>query len=124
MSARPTAQRARRGVALLEALIALVILGTVGASLLALTAQAVRTVHLAVEAERSVSTAGALLHAAALWPRTELDQRLGDRPQGALLMRIDRPRPQSYVVTLRDSATGEVILSTSLYRREDTRALR
>ena len=108
--------RTRRGVALLEALVALVILGVVSTVLLAATASAYRVVVVARETESTLRAASRLLDAATLWSRAELDQRLGDRVQGPMVMRIDRITPTVYQLSLRDSANSQELLRTAVYR--------
>ena len=108
--------RCRDGVALLEAIVALLILATAGVAMLGATSQAIRATRVARDADRTMRDADALLNATALWPREELDQRLGSRPQGALLMRIDRVLWNLYVVSLRDSSAASDLLRTTLYR--------
>jgi type II secretory pathway pseudopilin PulG len=112
------APRIREGVALLEALVALVVLGTVASALLASTGTAYRAVVVAREAETQVREAQRLLDATTLWSRGELDQRLGERAQGPMTMRIDRLTRTLYLVSLRDTATGAELLRTALYREE------
>jgi type II secretory pathway pseudopilin PulG len=111
----------RAGAALLEAVIALLILGTACVSAVAMAATFSRTVAHARELDRSVRRASALLDAVSLWTRTDLDRRLGDREQGPWTMRIDRPAPTLYTVVLSDSA-GTELLRTSLFRADTTRA--
>ena len=60
--------------------------------------------------------ASALLEAVALWPRADLDRHLGDRPQGAWRMQVDRPTPTLYVIVLADSTNRRELLRTTLYR--------
>ena len=61
-----------------------------------------------------------------LWPREDLDRRLGERAQGPWRLTITRPAPTLYVVSLADSASGGAagaeLLTTTLYRPEPPRA--
>lgn len=107
--------RGRRGIALLEVLIGLVILATAGSALMALGRDALNTLQHVVEKDREFERASAFLDAVTLWNRTELDQRLGRRRQGPWLLTVQREAPSLYVVTLHASVT-RVLLRTSLYR--------
>ena len=107
---------ARGGAALLEAIVAMAILGTAGIAALAMASEAARAVGRAREAEVELRAASAFLEAVALWTRDDLDRRLGDRPQGAWRLRIDRPEPMLYTIALSDTLGGGVLLATSLFR--------
>ena len=108
----------REGVALLEALVALVILTTAGATAVTMAAEAARDIQRARRAEGEMRAANAFFDAVSLWSRDDLDRHLGNRPQGAWLMRVDRPSPTLYVATLTDTATHIELLRTSLFRPE------
>ena len=101
---------------------ALTIFSMIGVASLTMAARASRAVSDAREAEAGLREASAFLHAVALWPRSDLDQRLGDRRQGLWLLRIDRPAPELYVVTLSDSMGSARLLRTSLFRPAEHRA--
>lgn len=66
--------------------------------------------------------ASAFLDAVVLWPREDLDRHLGERPEGPWVLRVDRPAPTLYAVTLLagpDDSTataGTLLLATSLFR--------
>lgn len=109
----------RRGVILLESLLALALVGLVATALLPLAGQALGTLTSTHEAERRMLRASALLDAVALWSSTELEQRLGTRPQGPWLLTIERPRPHFYTATISDSAHAEPLLETALFRGSD-----
>lgn len=108
----------RQGVALLEALVALVILTTAGATAVTMAAEAAHDVQRARRAESEMRAANAFFDAVSLWSRDDLDRHLGNRPQGAWLMRVDRPAPTLYVATLTDTASHIELLRTSLFRPE------
>ena len=109
----------RQGAALLEAIVALAILGIAGISTLGMASEAARAVDRAREAESSLREASDFLEAVALWTRDDLDRRLGDRAQGPWRLQIDRPERELYVVILTDTLTGEALLATSLFRPAD-----
>ncbi len=115
-------RRSRRGMTLLEVLMALAILATAAMAVLGVAAQSWRSVQSARDADRSLLEASAFLDAVALWPREDLDRHLGERAQTPWRMRVDRPLPTLYVVTLADSSGKDTLLVTSLYRPEPARA--
>ena len=106
----------RRGVALLEVLVALAVLGAAAASLTALALQAGQAADRARRADREVRRASAFLTIVSLWPRQELDLRLGTRRQGDWLLDVSRPAPSVYRLSLRDGTGTRELLRTSLYR--------
>lgn len=114
--------RRQPGMTLLEVLIALAILGTAAIGVVALGSQSWHAVRTAREADQSMRDASAFLDAVTLWPREDLDQRLGERVQRPWRLRIDRPMPTLYVVTLVDSSGKDTLLATVLFRPEPTRA--
>lgn len=106
----------RKGAVLLEALLALTILATVGSAAAWMASEAIRTVARVHNEENRIRSAARLLTAVSLWPREDLDRHLGWRTQGPWRMRIDRPHSRLYEVSLADGATGKVLLRTNLYR--------
>jgi type II secretory pathway pseudopilin PulG len=112
-------RRDRRGVVLLEALLALAIVSA--AVVMTLTLQRADGARLARALDRQSTTRSAnrLLRAVSLWPRTDLDRRLGTRRQGPFWLEIQRPSPVRYDVQLLEAETGRLLLLTSLFRPED-----
>ena len=106
------------GAVLLEVIVALAIFATVGVAGLALAAGAGRAVAEADTREAQIRDASAFLEVVALWPRADLEQRLGDRRQGPWLLRIQRPAQELYVIVLTDSTGQQTILRTSIFRRD------
>jgi type II secretory pathway pseudopilin PulG len=101
----------------MEALVALVILvvaGTAGVTLVTQSADAVRRAQIT---DSEMREASAFFDAVALWPREDLDRRLGERAQGRWKLILQRPTPTLYEVVLTDSAFREV-LRTTLFRPE------
>jgi len=111
-------RRERHGAVLLEVMIALAILTSAGVTVVSLAAESARAVSRSRAAEAELRAANGFFSAVALWPRADLDRHLGDRGEGRWIMRVDRPRPTLYVVTLSDSASRALVLRTSLYRPE------
>lgn len=114
-------RRPRRGAALLEALVALVVLATAGAAVTALAVMSGDVVHRAHSAERELRGANAFFAVVSLWPREDLDRHLGDREQGPWRLHVDRSMPTLYTITLRDSLGARTLLRTVLYRPEQPR---
>ena len=108
----------RRGAALLEALVALALLGTVGSAAAWNATESLRAVQRMHAREAEQRAAGRLFTAVALWPRADLDRHLGSSVQGRWRLRVDRPLQTLYVVTLNDSASGVMLLQTALYRED------
>jgi prepilin-type N-terminal cleavage/methylation domain-containing protein len=107
----------RPGFALLEVLIAMLLLSIAGATAAAAAIDAIHAVRLAHHTEEVSQRASAFLDAVALWPREDLDRRLGDHPQGPWRLRIDRLSPSLYAITLADSGARALVrLRTSVYR--------
>lgn len=107
--------RRRSGVTLLEVIVALTILAMAGMSITASVRVSFDSVERAHAVDREIRSASAFLDAVTLWSRTELDQRLGERRQGAWSLRIDRTTETLYVLTLSDSAHRQ-LFRTSLFR--------
>jgi len=106
----------RPGVVLLEVIVAMTIFSVGALSVLLLSAEDNDAVARAQARATEMQHASTFLNEVALWPREDLDRHLGERPQGAWLLRIDHPSPPLYTVTLRDSSVVTALLSTTLYR--------
>jgi type II secretory pathway pseudopilin PulG len=106
------------GAVLLEVIVALALLASAGLAAVGMAAEASGAVARARAAEVETRQAARLMDAVSLWPREDLDRRLGDRRQGPFVLRIGRPDPELYTAVLADSATRRVLLSTSLFRRD------
>lgn len=108
----------RQGVVLLEALIALALIGTAALSTLALSASDTDAVNRMLVRSDEASEASRFLELVALWTRDELDRRLGTRPQGPYRLRILRPTRAVYTLELLDGRTERLMLATAVYRPE------
>jgi len=107
-----------RGVALLEVLAALVILGTAGIALVELVGAGLQAERVARERERTLAAEERLLAAVTLLRGPELDQRLGRRPVGEFLVDIQRPERALYRLALLQAVSPEVEdLVTVVYRK-------
>ncbi|MBW3571954.1 MAG: hypothetical protein KY467_12695 [Gemmatimonadetes bacterium] len=111
----------RAGAILLEAIVALVILSVAGTAAVTLVGQSADAVRRARAADAEMREASAFFHAVALWPREDLDRRLGERPQGRWKLIVQRPTPTLYEVVLADSAVSHEVLRTTLFRPEPRR---
>ena len=106
-----------RGVALLEVLAAVVILGVAGLALVELVAGGTRAVAVARDREREMADEERLLTAWSLLKRDELDQRIGDRVVGPYVVRVQRPERGLYRLAVeRKKAPGVEELVTVVYR--------
>lgn len=103
------------GSTLLEVLVAMVLVATVGTTVAALTAESFATISAAQDAEAEAIDADRFLRTVSLWPRQDLDRRLGDRRQGEWWMRIDRIERGLYRIGLRHDKGGGEFLWTALY---------
>lgn len=113
--------RSSRGAVLIEAVVALTVLAVVGSAAAWMASESFRAVDRAWAREADTRAAARLLAAVSLWPRADLDRHLGSTAQGPWRLRIDRPRLTLYVVSLTDSAGGDPLLQTSLFREETDR---
>lgn len=110
--------RARAGIILIEALIALTILSVAGMAMLSLARATSKSVLRALASEGEINRASALLDAVTLWSREDLDRHLGTRHEGPWLMHVDRADRFIYDISLRDSTDHYELLRTMLYRPE------
>lgn len=109
------------GAALLEALVALAVLGTIGSSAGWLASEAVRSVARTYAEESAVRGASRFLQAVSLWTRDDLDRHLGTSQQGAWNLRVDRPSRTLYVVSLTERTSDHYLVGTALYRLDPDR---
>src|SRR3546814_8924903 len=93
----------RTGAAMLEVIIAVSLLAIGGVSAMTYCTQLARSVRQVRAAERELRAASGFLEAVALWPRVDLERRLGEREQGRWRLRIVRASGTIYDVALLDS---------------------
>ncbi|HET7024571.1 MAG TPA: hypothetical protein VFI39_05145 [Gemmatimonadales bacterium] len=106
-----------RGVALLEALIALAILGIAGVSLVGLLVDVNRGEWSFEARELRSERADQLLTHLSLEDKRGLDIRLGRRAVGEFVTDVERPEPGLYRVAVADSAAPDApLLVTVVYR--------
>lgn len=111
--------RSSRGVALLEVLVALLILATTGIALVELVGAGLRGERIARAREHTVATEERLMAALTLLNRRELDQRIGRRQIGEFLVDVQRPERMLYRIALLQGQSPQVEdLVTVVYRAE------
>lgn len=111
--------RNRRGVVLLEVLVAVVMLATAGIALVELVGAGLRGEREAQERERTLATEERLLAAMTLLNRAELDQRLGRRQIGEFIVDVQRPERTLYrIAVLRQKSAHVEDLVTVVYRAQ------
>jgi len=108
-----------RGVVLLEALVALLILATAGIALTETVTGGLRAEREARVRENTIATEERLLAALTLLTRGELDQRIGRREVGEFLVDVQRPEKTLYRIALLQRQSAQVEdLVTVVYRPE------
>jgi len=110
--------RNERGVALLEVLVAIVILATAGIALIELVGAGMRAERDARAREATLFTEERLLAALTLLRRHELDQRIGRRVIGEFVVDVQRPESTLYRIALRQHQSSAEDLVTVVYRPE------
>ena len=111
--------RSKRGVALLEVLIALVLLATAGISLVELVGAGLRGERIARLRETTLASEERLLSALTLLRRNELDRRIGRRAIGEFIVDVQRPEKTLYrIAVLRMDSPHVEDLVTVVYRAE------
>ncbi len=109
-------RRGRPGLALLECLIATVILAIAGVSLVVQLREALGVLDRVRRDDAELRQADQFLSKVRLWSRVELDARLGEREQGPYRLRVTRSMPRLYRLSLVDSGRTRVLLETTVYR--------
>jgi len=113
--------RNKRGVVLLEVLVAVVILATAGIGLVELVASGLRAERDARLREGTLATEERLLSALVLLNRKEFDQRIGRRRIGEFIVDVQRPGRTLYRIALLQEQSPQVEdLVTVIYRAETT----
>lgn len=111
--------RHERGVALLEVLVAIVILATAGIAFVELVGAGLRAEGDARAREATLGTEERLLTAHTLLLRQELDQRIGRRVVGEFIVDVQRPEPALYRIAILQQRSAQVEdLVTVVYRAE------
>jgi type II secretory pathway pseudopilin PulG len=108
--------RARRGVALLEVIVGLTLFAIAGVALLVMLTQATDSVRTFDERDAEARAVSAQLDRVALWTRDQLEGRIGSTRLGDWVLHVAALTPTLYRVALADTASGALVLETSLYR--------
>lgn len=109
----------RTGLVLLESLLAMAIVGTVCLGLLSVFREGTHSLALLNDRQRQLRDAERFFTAVSLWPREDLERRLGSRQQGPYLLTITGSTHVLFDVELADARTRATLLTTTLYRPED-----
>lgn len=108
-------KRLRSGVALLEAMLALLLFGLAGTSLIALSRGVLVANRNARQSELATVEASRLMDAFVLWPVEDLNRRLGSRSQGILELNIERTSPSLFTLSISDGS-ARLLVHTVVYR--------
>jgi Tfp pilus assembly protein PilV len=109
-------RRARRGAALIETLIALVVLAFAGAGMISLLAETLARVHDLHARERDTAAAARALETMASFSRAELRARVGVTRQPTVWVEINQSAPALFDVIARDTLVRAELLRTTIYR--------
>jgi type II secretory pathway pseudopilin PulG len=111
--------RQRSGFALLESLMALVVLGIAGLSLVVMLRQALALQQASDAAERELQDANRVMSALVLLRGSELDRMIGRRSIGNFTVVIQRPEANLFrlSLTVPDARGGRTLLTTIVGRR-------
>jgi prepilin-type N-terminal cleavage/methylation domain-containing protein len=114
-------RRIERGVALLEVVIALAILGIAGLSAVGALLQASDQIEHIAAVERRIEDQSRLLSAIGLLTRDDLLRQLGRRTAGQYTVRTQRLSDALFQVTVADGPDMTPTLATVFYRPGETR---
>lgn len=106
----------RRGVALIETLIALVLLAFAGTGMVSLLAQTLNRDHDVHAREAETADAARLLGAIAVLPRSDLVDRIGVAREPALWLEVDQRSASLFDVVVRDTLRRTELVQTTLFR--------
>lgn len=108
-------KRPRSGIALLEAMLALLLFGVAGTTLIALSRGVIVANKHARRSELATIKASRLMEAVVLWPVEDLNRRMGSRPQGIFELNIERTSPSLFTLSISDSS-ARLLVHTVVYR--------
>ncbi|MDQ3427917.1 MAG: type II secretion system GspH family protein [Gemmatimonadota bacterium] len=112
-------RRGERGIALLEAIVALALLAGAGTTLVAALSAALRSENELRRREATLLAADRVLTAMTLLTRTDLDRRLGVHPVREFEVAVQRPEPTLYRISIAEARAPEIeTLVTVVYRPE------
>jgi type II secretory pathway component PulJ len=105
----------RAGAALLEVIIAMTLLTIGGLGVAEGIVRATHHLERSRRQEAEMREASRFMQAVALWPRADLDRRLGRRQQGPWYLRVDRLSAYLYELEL-TSADSMTVVRTAVFR--------
>lgn len=109
-----------RGVALLEVLVALTLIGTTGLAAIGMLNAAVNDMRMISARETAQTAAQSLMVRYAVMSRRELNQRIGQEEIGTMFVRVTRPEAELYRVAVGQLASRtDEMLVTVIHRPRD-----
>ena len=108
--------RARSGSALIEVLVAIVLLATAGTSLITLLGQTSHSMRTTLESERLTRRASEELDRLVLLDRTALLSRSGRSRSHGFTLDVESRGQSLFSIKIAESDTSRVLLSTTVYR--------
>jgi len=111
--------RRRQGAALIEAMLSLILLGTVGTSLLMLLGQTRETLRSAKASEAAMDSSSMALDRLVLCGRQGLTERVGWTTEVGLAVHIEQTSPFLFDVAVSRAAGAPPLLATTVYRADD-----
>jgi len=120
MPTKPASRRAAtRGAALIEAIVALVILSIAGLGVVGALEQSLRVETGFREREETMLAASRVMSAMVLLTRTDLGRRLGSHPIGEFQVEVQRPEQSLFRIAVAETrAPGVEALVTVVFRPE------
>lgn len=106
----------RRGLSLIEVIVAMALLGLVGLAWLTLAAQSVASLDRAHARERRLLAASTLLMRVSALPRAELESLAGRRRIGDFTLRVSASSVQRFELAVLDSLGAHMLLRTHVLR--------
>lgn len=113
---RDRGHRTRSGSALIEVLVALVVLATAGTGLVVFLGQTAHTLRHMRDQERLTRLASTQLDRIVLWDRTAFVARIGRSSFDGWTVDVRLATPELFDVAIAASDTGAVLLRTTAYR--------
>lgn len=118
------AETARAGSALLEVVVATVLLATAGVGLANVLGQTARTMRDVEASEARMQRAQRLLDDVSMWGDSLLAERVGRTRVDSLVLDVSTSGAGLFDATVATSDTGLVLLRTTFYRRPGSDAAR
>lgn len=114
----------RTGAVLLEAMVAMAILGLTGIAWMVLLVQSLHSVDQARHREAALRVAAAALNATSVWSPADLAAHVGTSRFHGVDLEVGELTPTLFSLTALDTLTGTALLRTSVYatnRADSTR---